>query len=204
MRPNNTLREFLPVLFLAGLVCGGIFLACTLGEDEKKPIFNLQISEKGDSIFTCDSVLIEVHSQDGRFTQEIFHGALKDRKQVLGIPLDPRVGDAFTTNVRGYKNGRLWINKEITVTGPGSGKSTSRDLPLPDSDDPEIQVPADTLVSEGDSLHFQVTVSKPWGGITSLSLKDAPPGATLDTARAGPGAGYFVGPQKAPWNFSIG
>ncbi|HKP95503.1 MAG TPA: putative Ig domain-containing protein [Fibrobacteria bacterium] len=181
------------VLFFAFLSCAALFLlACTTAE-EGNPILHVTIDKDNDSLLTFDSLIITVHSKDGSFSQDAFHGILRSPDQVARLVLDPRVGEGYSITLIGYKNGKIGVHKEITFIGKIS-KST--DVPIkPDTvmpGAPEILAPSDTSIAEGDSLRFRVTVRNPRSGSTILALKNALPGASLDTVGRDPGDGYFT------------
>ncbi len=174
-----------------------LFVACPT-TDERGHVLNVEISKDHDSLLTFDSLIIKVYSKDSAFTQVVFHGILRDRKQVLGLPLDERVGKEYKVSIVGYKGGKMELNKEVTILGGNNFQS--KDLPVPTEKDtikidpviPEILAPTDTSVAEGDSLRIRISVRNPWSGVTSLTLKDAIPGAALDTAGRDLGDGYFT------------
>ncbi|HKP98388.1 MAG TPA: putative Ig domain-containing protein [Fibrobacteria bacterium] len=156
----------------------------------------MQIDKDNDSLLTFDSLIVKVYSKDSSFSQEVFHGVLRDPKQVASMPLDPRVGKEYKVSIVGYKGGRVGVNKEVTMFGPNNFQS--KDLPIGadtvkvNPSLSEILAPSDTSVAEGDSLRFRVTVRNPLSGPTTFTLKDALPGAALDTVGRDPGDGYFT------------
>ena len=183
------------ILFLFALAA--LFLAACLTPDDGGRVMRLIIDQDNDSLLHLDSVIVRVTNKDSSFSQEVFHGKLTDAEQVANLPLDSRVSREYTISVIGYKGGKIHVDKEVTVTGPGNFKS--EDGPLARKDTitidptlPEIRAPADTSVMEGDSLRFRITVKNPWTGAATLTLKDAPLGATLDTAGRNPGEGEFT------------
>jgi photosystem II stability/assembly factor-like uncharacterized protein len=174
-----------------------VLVACPTS-DERDQVLTMQITADNDSLLTYDTLIVTVHSKDGRFSQEVFHDSLRNAQQVKGMPLDPRVGEDYTVTIVGYKNGKIGLNKEVTFIGNGS---QSKDLPIkidvPDTvivvpNLPVILAPSDTSIAEGDSLRFRVSVRDPWAGATTLTLKDTIPGAALDTVGRDPGDGYFT------------
>jgi hypothetical protein len=185
---NGLLRHLLAMILL-------LTLASCLTPDERGQVLTMEITEKNDSLLTYDTLIITVHSKDGTFSQEVFHAKLRDPKQVASLPLDPRVGEDYTVTIVGFKNGKMGVNKEVTFIGSGY---QSKDLPIkPDTvviipELPEIVVPSDTFIAEGDSLRLRLSVRNGWTGKTTLTLKDANLGASLDTAGRGPGDGYFT------------
>ncbi|MEO6095698.1 MAG: Ig-like domain-containing protein, partial [Fibrobacteria bacterium] len=158
----------------------------------------MKIDKDNDSLLTFDSLIVKVYRKDSSFSQEVFHGVLRDPKQVLGLPLDPRVGKEFKVSIVGYKHGKIGVRKEVTILE--SGDFQSKDVPVQPGKDtiniepaiPEILAPADTSVAEGDSLRFRIGIRYPLTGPTTLTLKDVLPGAILDTAGRDPGDGYFT------------
>lgn len=175
-----------------------LFVACLTSDEANRQVLRMQIDKDNDSLLTFDSLIITVHSKDGEFSQEVFHGVLRTPKQVASMPLDPRVGTDYTISIVGYKGGRIWVNKEVTFFG---NVSKSKDVPIKiDTPEtvvvipglPEILAPSDTSISEGDSLRFRVGVRNPWTGKTTLTLKESIPGATLDTIGRDAGDGYFT------------
>ena len=166
--------------------------------EERGQVLTMKITEKNDSLLTYDSLLVTVHSKDGNFSQEVFHGVLREPKQVEGMPLDPRVGQEYTVTIVGYKDGKISVSKEVTFLGD---TSQSKNLPIktngPDTlvvspNFPEILAPADTDIAEGDSLKVRVSVRNPWTGATTLTLENAIPGARIDTAGYNSGEGLFI------------
>ncbi|HKP94316.1 MAG TPA: Ig-like domain-containing protein [Fibrobacteria bacterium] len=184
------------LLFLFLSLTALLILVACLTSDEPTRVLVMQIDKDNDSLLTFDSLIVKVYSKDSSFSQEVFHGVLRDPKQVASMPLDPRVGKEYKVSIVGYKGGRVGVNKEVTMFGPNNFQS--KDLPIGadtvkvNPSLPEILAPSDTSVSEGDSLHFVISVMQPWIGATSLTLKDAPPGALLDTAGFGAGKGRFI------------
>ncbi|HKP96515.1 MAG TPA: Ig-like domain-containing protein [Fibrobacteria bacterium] len=188
------------VFLLAFLACAALFLlACTESEEGRK-ILRITIDKENDSLLTFDSLIVTVHSKDGSFSHDAFHGILRSPEQVAYLVLDPRVGDDYSVTIVGYKNGKVGVHKEITFINK---ISQSRDVPIkpdtvvaPDTvvtpGSPEILAPSDTSIAEGDSLRFRVSVRNPWSNPTTLTLKDAIPGAALDTVGRDPGDGYFT------------
>jgi len=161
----------------------------------------MQIDKDNDSLLTFDSLIVKVYSKDSSFSQVVFHGVLRDPKQVSSMPLDPRVGKEYTVSIVGYKGGKVGVNKAVTILGPNNFQS--KDLPVQKEKPqdtiiviepliPEILAPSDTSVAEGDSLRFRVSIRNPLSGATALTLKDTLPGAALDTAGRDPGDGYFT------------
>ncbi len=190
---RNINITFFALLALASL----LFIACPT-TDEPGQVLNMKITAKNDSLLTFDSLVVTVHSKDGRFSQVVFHGVLRDPKQVASMPLDSRVGADYTVSILGYRGGKIGINKEVTFIDSGV---QSKDFPIhvdkPETvvvlpDLPDILVPTDTSILEGDSLRFRVSVHNSRSGLTILSLKDAIPGAALDTVGRDPGDGYFT------------
>jgi hypothetical protein len=183
---------------LAAFSLVAILLTACPTSDERGQVLTLKISEKNDSLLTFDSLTVTVHSKDGKFSQEVFHGVLRDPNQVKGLPLDSRAGDDYTITIVGYKDGKVGVNKEVTFIGSGS---QSKDVPIkkdtPETvvvvpDLPEIQTPSDTTIAENDFLHFRISVRNPWAGATTLTLKDSIPGAVLEMAGRDAGDGYFT------------
>ncbi len=207
MKTPNAYRLF-ALFALAAL----LLLACVTTDDQNH-VLNMTIDKDNDSLLTYDSLVVKVTSKDSSFTQVVFHGKVTDPKQVLNMPLDSRVGQGYTISVVGYKGGKIGVNKLITMLGPD--RFTSKDLPvltnksdtvksditkpdtvktdtvIPIPPAPVILAPTDSSVAEGDSLRFRVMVQNPWTGSTTLTLKDAPAGAVLDTIGRNPGDGYF-------------
>lgn len=184
-------------LVFSGLIAMLWLVACPTSEDPGQ-VLTMKITPQNDSLLTFDSLIVTVHSADGKFSQDVFHGVLRNPSQVKSMPLDPRVGKDYTVTIVGYRGGKIGVNKEVTFTSTGA---QSKDVPIHidkpetvivDPTLPEIQAPSDTSVAEGDSLRFRVTVTHPWNSPSSLTLKDAIPGATLDTTGRNPGEGYFV------------
>ncbi len=178
-----------------------LFLVACPTSDEPNRVLNMQIDKDNDSLLHFDSLIVKVYSKDSSFSYEVFHGVLRDPKQVLGMPLDPRVGKEYTVSIVGYKGGKVGVNKVVTILGTNNFKS--KDVPIQKDKPqdtviiiepliPEILAPSDTSVTEGDSLRFRVSVRNPLSGATTLTLKNAIPGAALDTAGRDPGDGYFT------------
>jgi hypothetical protein len=172
-------------------------VACLTSEDPGQ-VLTMEITAKNDSLLTFDSLIVTVHSEDGKFSQDVFHGVLRHPSQVENIPLDSRVGKNYTVTIVGYRGGKIGVNKEVTFTSNGA---QSKDVPVHidkpetvtvDPALPEILAPSDTSIAEGDSLRFRVSVFNPWSDATKLILKDAIPGTALDTAGRNPGEGYFT------------
>ena len=174
----------LRVAALLGCILGVFLSACqNTDSGDSDPVLNIRIDKDNDSLLTFDTLIITVHSKDGTFSQEVFHGHLTNPKQVLGIKLDPRVGKEFKVSIIGFKGGKQALNKEITVLSRST--SESKDLPVVDTSKadttlPIIIAPSDTTVSEGDLLKLQILVSRPWGEGALLSLVAPPAGASLD------------------------
>lgn len=194
MKSRKYQSLLLPFLSLAALL---LLIACPTS-DEPTRVLSMQIDKDNDSLLTFDSLIVKVYSKDSSYSQEVFHGVLRDPKQVSSMTLDPRVGKEYTVSIIGYKGGKVGVNKQVTVLGPNNFQS--KDLPVQTGKDtvviepaiPEILAPADTSVAEGDSLRFRVSIRNPLGGATTLTLKNTLPGASLDTAGRGPGDGYFT------------
>ncbi len=195
MRMNHNLLS--RILLGLSLVVGLFLVACPTSE-ENAHVLSMQIDKSNDSLLRFDSLIVTVHSKDGKFSQEVFHGILRDSNQVKGLPLDPRVGREYTITIIGYKDGKVGVNKEVTFLESGS---QSKDLPIKrDTPEtvvvapsiPEIQAPTDTAINEDDILHFRVSVRNPWAGSTTLTLKDSISGAVLETAGRDAGDGYFT------------
>ncbi|HKP97321.1 MAG TPA: Ig-like domain-containing protein [Fibrobacteria bacterium] len=174
-----------------------ILAACTTTDDSEHTL-NMIINKDNDSLLTFDSLIVKVYSQDSSFSQELFHGVLRNPKQVASLPMDPRVGREYIVFLIGYKNGKVGVKKEFAVHGPGNYQSkdllaqTGKDTVTIDPMRPEILAPSDTSIAEGDSLRFRVTVRTPWSGPTTLTLKDPISGAALDTVGHAPGEGDFT------------
>lgn len=186
--------------FIAFFVVVQLFSCKLTGTDSPNSVLNIQIDKDNDSLMSFDTLIIKVYREDSTFVQEVFHGKLIDPKQVLGIHLDPRVGGQFKINYIGYKKGKIGLNRVVTIIGQTQTESKDmlvqvgsniRDSIKADSASPEIILPADTSVSEGDSLHFRVIVNKPNGGLTSLTLKEALQGMLFDNSGLGSALGYF-------------
>ncbi len=174
-----------------------MIIACPT-TDEPGQVLNMKITAKNDSLLTFDSLVVTVHSKDGKFSQVVFHGVLRDPKQVASMSLDPRVGADYTVSIVGYRGGYIGFNKEVTFIGSGA---QSMDLPIHQEKPetvvvfpnlPDILVPADTSIVEGDSLRFRVSIHNTWNGPTKLTLREVIPGAALDTVGRDPGDGYFT------------
>ncbi|HKP97969.1 MAG TPA: Ig-like domain-containing protein [Fibrobacteria bacterium] len=174
-----------------------ILAACTATDDSEHTL-NMIINKDNDSLLTFDSLIVKVYSQDSSFSQELFHGVLRNPKQVASLPMDPRVGREYIVFLIGYKNGKVGVKKEFAVHGPGNYQSkdllaqAGKDTVTIDPTPPEILAPSDTSIAEGDSLRFRVTVRTPWSGPTTLTLKDPLSGAALDTVGRAPGEGEFT------------
>ncbi len=188
-----TNRLFLVLFSFAAI----LFIACPTS-DEPGQVLSMKVTDKNDSLLTFDSLIVTVHSKDGKYSQVVFHGVLRDPKQVASMPLDARVGNDYTVTIIGYRGGQIGVNKEVTFIGTGI---QSKELPIhtdkPETvvvvpNLPEILVPADTSIAEGDSLRFRVSIHNTWTGPTTLTLKDAIFGAALDTVGRNPGDGYFT------------
>lgn len=185
---KNRLIALLPAFLL-------FLLVSCLTSGDRGQVLTMKITDKNDSLLSYDSLIVTVHSKDGKFSQEVFHGVLRDRKQVESLPLDPRVGEDYSITIVGYMGGKVAVNKEVTFVG---STSQSKDLPIKpdtvtiDPNLPEIVSPTDTMIPEGDSLRFRVIVLKPWSGKTTLGLKEVISGAKLDTVDRDPGEGYFA------------
>jgi hypothetical protein len=188
------MKKLKPLFLLFSLASLLILIACPTS-DERGQVLTMEITETNDSLLHFDSLIVTVHSKDGTFSQEVFHGVLRSPSQVKAMPLDPRVGDNYTITIVGYKNGKIGVNKEVTFIGGGS---QSKDVPVkPETvivapTIPEIQAPADTTIAEDDVLRFRVHVKDPWTGAATLALKDSIPGAALETAGFDAGDGYFT------------
>ncbi len=187
------------LISLPFLIAVFLFTGCPpFGADTQPPVLNIQIDKDNDSLLTFDTVIVKVYSKDSSFSQEVFHGKLTDPKQVHGLELDPRVGTEFKISIVGYKGGKVGVNKEVTILGPD--KSASKDLPISTGKDtikidptlPEIQLPADPSVLEGDTLRFLIGIKNPWSGSATLALRDAPAGAALDTVGLSVGKASFI------------
>jgi photosystem II stability/assembly factor-like uncharacterized protein len=192
------MKLHLRILFGSLSVVALFLIACPTSDENGRQTLNMRIDKDNDSLLTFDSLIVTVHSKDGKFSQDVFHGVLRNPSQVQAMPLDPRVGEDYTITIVGYKGGKIGVNKEVTFIGDGS---QSKDIPIKTDKPetvvvapnlPELLVPSDTNITEGDSLRFRVSVKNPWTGVTTLTLKDAIPGATLDTVGRDPGDGYFT------------
>ncbi len=162
-------------------------------------MLNMQIDQDNDSLLAFDSLIVKVYSKDSSFAEEVFHGVLRDPKQVSRIPMDPRVGKEYVISIIGYKGGKIGVNKSVTLLA--SGNYQSKELPIPIAKPetvvvvpglPEILIPSDTSIAEGETLRFRVSVRNAWPGPTILSLKGALSGAVLDTAGSALGEGFFI------------
>jgi photosystem II stability/assembly factor-like uncharacterized protein len=177
------------ILLIASFAFALFFAACqVLSSDSNNSVLDIQIDKNNDSLLTFDTLIIKVYSKDSSFAQEVFHGKLTDPKKLLGIQLDPRVGKEFKVSIQGYKGGKLGVNTQITVLGQDKTENKSLPIPVIPKDtikiDPAIPIivcPSDTSIFEGESLRIQVTISKPWTGITKLLLSNGPTGSTLDS-----------------------
>lgn len=80
----------------------------------------------------------------------VFHGVLRDPKQVTGLPVDARIG------------------KEFMVTIIGDNTFQSKDLPMDTVEIKpslaEILAPSDTSVTEGDFPGFSIRIRNPLQG----------------------------------------
>jgi Putative Ig domain len=196
MKTKNNPAIALALFSLAAL----LFLVACPTTDEPIRVLNMQIDKDNDSLMAFDSLIVKVYNKDSSYTQIVFHGKLTDPKQVLGMPLDPRISKEYKVSIVGYKGGKVGVNKEIAILG--ANNFTSKDLPVQTGKDtviiviepaiPEILAPSDTSVAEGDSLRFRVSVRNPLSGATTLTLKDTLPGAALDTVGRDPGDSYFT------------
>lgn len=161
-----------------------IFTACpTSDSGPGNPVLDLQVDSTNDSLMNYDTLIIKAYSKDSSFVQEVFHQKLTDPKQVLGIALNPKVGKEFKISIVGIKNGKVVMEKNVTVLG--HDKSEVHDVSIKDTIVinpalPELLVVADTSVAENDSLRLLISVSNPWGN-AQLTLNGAPAGLTLDT-----------------------
>ncbi|HKP95768.1 MAG TPA: putative Ig domain-containing protein [Fibrobacteria bacterium] len=157
---------------------------------------NIQIDKDNDSLLTFDTLIITAYSKDSSYKKELFHGKLTDPKQVQGLPLDPRLGQEYKVGIIGYKGGKVGVNKEVTVLGPKDFKS--KDLPIRTDTVtvnpllPELIAPSDTSIREGDSLRIRIGIRNPWKTPATLTFKDAPLGARLDTAGLDSGLSHLV------------
>ncbi len=185
------------VLLLIILSLAGLFLIACPTSDEPGQVLSMKIDKDNDSLLTFDSLIVTVHSKDGTFSQDVFHGVLRNAGQVASMPLDARVGKEYTVSIVGFRGGKIAVNKEVTFIGSGA---QSKDLPI-QKDKPETtkidpKIPellaSDTAILEGDSLRLLVNLRNPWE-LATLSLKDAPTGAVLDTVGLGSiGTAYFT------------
>lgn len=191
------MKKLKHLFLLCSLASLLVLIACPTS-DERGQVLTMEITEQNDSLLRFDSLIVTVHSKDGAFSQEVFHGVLRNPSQVKAMPLDPRVGDNYTITIVGYKDGNIGVNKEVTFIGGGS---QSKDIPIKTDKPetvivapslPEIQAPADTTIAEDDVLRFRVHVKEPWTGTATLALKDSIPGAMLETSGYEAGDGYFT------------
>jgi hypothetical protein len=187
-----TARNF-AALFIV-LISACLFVACPTDPEERQTILDIPIDHNNDSLLSFDSLIVKVYSKDSSFVQEVFHDSLTDPKQLMGIILDSRVGKEFTVSIIGYKSGVIGMHREIKVVNLEHAKT--RDLPVKDTVSiktpiPEILAPSDTTVSEGQTLRFRIDIRNPWEGLASISLKDALPGASLDTVGTASAYAYF-------------
>ncbi len=145
LKVNRFLFSFLS---LAALL---VMITCTTSDDGGH-VLNVEIAKDHDSLLTLDSVIIKVYSKDSTFSQVVFHGVLRDRKQVLDLPLDPKIGKEYTVFIVGYRAGKVEVNKEVTILGPNDIRS--KDLPIPKGNDTIKVDPAipEKLVLAADTL----------------------------------------------------
>ena len=193
---NRSMQKYLaPFLILAALL---VLVACPTTDEPPTRFLDMKIDKDNDSLLAFDSLIIKVYSKDSSFSQEVFHGVLRDPAQVSSMPLDPRIGKEYTISIVGFKGGKVGVTKQVTVLGPGNFQS--KDIPPIKPPDtivitpqiPEILAPADTFVSEGDSLRIRITVRNPWSAPTTLTLKETIAGAALDTEGRAAGDSYFT------------
>src|SRR4051794_16849010 len=123
MNSRSILRFFFALFAVAAL----LFLVACPTSDEPTRLLNMQIDKDNDSLLTFDLITIKVYSKDSSFSQVVFNGVLRDPKQVSSLPLDPRVGKEYTVSIVGYKDGKVAVDKQVTILGPGNFES--KDLP---------------------------------------------------------------------------
>ena len=121
------------VLLLIILSLAGLFLIACPTTDEPGQVLSMKIDKDNDSLLTFDSLIVTVHSKDGTFSQDVFHGVLRNAGQVASMPLDARVGKEYTVSIVGFRGGKIAVNKEVTFIGSGA---QSKDLPI-QKDKPE-------------------------------------------------------------------
>ena len=196
MKNRKIKTLFFSFLSFAALL---LFVACPTSDEPSRSL-KVQIDKDNDSLLTFDSLVIKVYSKDSSYSQEVFHGVLRDPSQVSSLPLDPRIGKEYTVSFIGYKGGQVGVNQLVTILGPGNFQSKDLIIQTVKPQDstiivpsiPEIMAPTDTSVAEGDSLRLRITVRNPFSGPTTLTLKDAISSAALDTTGRDPGDGYFT------------
>lgn len=128
----------LPILFLLGL----IVWACNGTDVAKEPrTLDIAITEKNDSLLRFDSLEIILYSKDSAVTQVVLRGKLKSKDQLLNIPLQEGIGDSFTVSIKGFKAGKLTMEKEVSVTG--NNEFTVKEVPV--KKDTLIVIPPDTV-----------------------------------------------------------
>ena len=177
-------RFLLALCLLAGL----LLIACPTSE-ESGHVLSLQIDKDNDSLLTFETVVVKVYRLDSTDSQTVFSGKLTDAKQVQGLPLDPKIGSQYFVTITGYRSGKIAMQKEITVLGANNFQS--KDIPI-HTDKPETTViePAipeillsspDAHINEGDTLRITIHVKNRFTDPSTLTLKDSPSGASLDT-----------------------
>ncbi|MDB5104151.1 MAG: hypothetical protein JWP91_1840 [Fibrobacteres bacterium] len=184
------------VLLVISLMSFTLFsiISCN-SSDDSLHVLNMRIDNDNDSLLHFDSLIIKVYSKDSSFSQEVFHGKLTDPKQVLGLPLDERVGNEFNVSIIGYKGDKVGVQKEVNILGQNNFQS--KDVPIKPEGNitpllPEIVVTKDTVISEGDSLRLPILIRNPIAIGAFLVLKSGPIGSNLDTIGASTGSGTFA------------
>lgn len=149
---------------------------------------DIAITEKNDSLMTFDSLDIKVFSKDSSVVQEILNGKLTDKNQLLGIPLKLGIGDSFTVVIKGYRNGKLAMEKQVAVNGNNGFVVNEKPVKVdstpikPDTIKPLtpiLEIPIDTNIREGDSLVMAIKVLNTTDSSIEIKGKDLPRGASF-------------------------
>ncbi|HLP43052.1 MAG TPA: putative Ig domain-containing protein, partial [Fibrobacteria bacterium] len=172
---------------LAALLVGLLGACINEGVADKGKVLDLEISGKSDSLLTMDSLEIIVFSKDSSDSQVVLRGRLRDKNQLMGIPLNPEIGEEYFVSVKGFKAGRLTVVKEVAVNRGNKfvviDKPIKTDsLPvdsLPMNSQPQLEIPADTSILEGENLLVAVKVSKAVDAKIEIKARDLPRGSSL-------------------------
>lgn len=127
MEKSTRFPPSIRVLF--SVLVGLVLWSCLGTVDPKEPrTIDIAITEKNDSLLLFDSLEILLHSQDNSVLQVILRGKLKSRDQLLNIPLNAGIGDSFTVSIKGFKGGKLAMDKQVDVSG--SNEFVVKEIPI--------------------------------------------------------------------------